>query len=202
MRNFGLLLGVLIGVAVSEQPSSAQILDYTVFERTLEALRIEAGIPAISAVIVQDGKVAWARGLGRQDLEGNVAARPDTPYVIGSLAQTLGSTVLLRKCVDQSYLETTDRVVRWMPAYPETETTVGELLSHIAPDKTFHYCPVATVGIDRRDRGMRGPKVSATSGTGTLRSARDDQLGSGPDARLPVGRRRGDVRARTIGALQ
>ena len=60
---------------------------------------------------------------------------------IGALAQTLGSTLLLRKCVDQSYLETTDQIVRWTPAYPETETTVGELLSHTAPDKTFHYAP-------------------------------------------------------------
>lgn len=140
MRNFGLLLGVLIGVAVFERPSSAQSFDYTIFERTLEALRIDAGIPAISAAIVQDGKI-WTSGLGRQDLEGNIAARADTPYVIGALAQTLGSTVLLRKCVDQSYLETTDRVIRWTPAYPEPETTVGELLSHTAPDKTFRYAP-------------------------------------------------------------
>jgi CubicO group peptidase (beta-lactamase class C family) len=132
---------VLIGVAVFEQPSSAQSLTYGLFEGTLDSLRAEAGIPAISATIVQDGTIAWARGLGRQDLEGNIAARPDTPYPIGALAQTLGTTVLLRKCVDQSYLETNDLVIRWTPTYPEAETTVGELLSHTAPDKTFHYAP-------------------------------------------------------------
>ncbi len=141
MRILGLLLGALIGVAVFEQPSSAQQnLDYAVFERTLESLRIEAGIPAISAVIVQDGTIPWARGLGYQDLEGRIAARPDTPYPIGALAQTLSSTLLLRKCVDESYLETTDLVIRWAP-YPEFDTTVGELLSHTAPDKTFRYAP-------------------------------------------------------------
>jgi CubicO group peptidase (beta-lactamase class C family) len=141
VRILGLLSGVLISIAVLEQPSSAQSLGpYELFARTLDSLRIEAGIPAISAVIVQDGKI-WSSGFGKQDIEGNVFARSDTPYVIGSLAQTLGSTLLLRKCVDQSYLETTDRVVRWTPAYPETETTVGELLSHTAPDKTFHYAP-------------------------------------------------------------
>ena len=141
MRIHGLLLGALIGVAVFEQPSSAQQnLDYAVFERTLESLRIEAGIPAISAVIVQDGTIAWARGLGYQDLEGRIAARPDTPYPIGALAQTLSSTLLLRKCVDESYLETTDAVIRWTP-YPESETTVAELLSHTSPDKTFRYAP-------------------------------------------------------------
>jgi CubicO group peptidase (beta-lactamase class C family) len=143
VRILGLLSGVLISVAVVGQSSSAQSLGlaYELFARTLESLRIEAGIPAISAVIVQDGKIPWTSGFGKQDIEGNVFARSDTPYVIGSLAQTLGSTLLLRKCVDQSYLETTDRIVRWTPAYPETETTVGELLSHTAPDKTFRYAP-------------------------------------------------------------
>jgi CubicO group peptidase (beta-lactamase class C family) len=140
VRTLRLLIGVLIALAVLEQPSSAQSLDYALFSRTLETLRIEAGIPAISLAIVQDGKI-WAAGLGRQDVEGNLAARPDTPYAIGALAQTLSSTLLLRKCADQSYLEVNDLVVRWTPAYQETETTVGELLSHTALDKTFRYAP-------------------------------------------------------------
>ncbi|HKH72649.1 MAG TPA: serine hydrolase domain-containing protein [Vicinamibacterales bacterium] len=141
MRILALLLGVLISLAAFEQSSSAQSFAYALFEGTLDSLRVEAGIPAISAAIVQDGTIAWTRGFGKQDLEGNIAARPDTPYPIGALAQTLGSTVLLRKCVDESYLEITDLVVRWMPAYPETDTSVGELLSHTAPDKTFRYAP-------------------------------------------------------------
>ena len=141
MRILGLLAGVLISVVSLEQPSSAQSLPYELFARTLESLRIEAGIPAISAAIVQDGKIAWSSGFGKQDIEANISARADTPYAIGSLAQTLGTTLLLRKCVDQSYLEVTDRVIRWTPAYPETETTVGELLSHTAPEKIFRYAP-------------------------------------------------------------
>jgi CubicO group peptidase (beta-lactamase class C family) len=141
VRILGLLSGVLISVAVFEQPSSAQNLTYELFARTLDSLRNEAGIPAISAVIVQDGKIAWTSGLGRQDLEGNTFARADTPYAIGSLAQTLGTTVLLRKCVDQSYLEIGDRITRWTPTYQEADTTVKDLLSHIAPDGTFRYAP-------------------------------------------------------------
>ncbi len=141
MRILGLLFGVLIGVVILEQPSSAQSLPYELFTRTLESLRREADIPAISAAIVQDGRIAWSSGFGKQDIEGNVSARADTPYAIGALAQTLGTTLLLRKCVDQSYLEITDRIVRWTPAYPEAETTVGELLSHTAPEKIFRYAP-------------------------------------------------------------
>jgi CubicO group peptidase (beta-lactamase class C family) len=141
VRISGLLVLALIGVAVFEQPSSAQNLDYAVFEATLEGLRNEAGIPAISAAIVKDGAIPWTRGLGFQDLEGRIQARSDTPYPIGALAQTLGTTLLLRRCVDQSYLETNDLVVRWVPTYAEAETTVGELLTHTALDKTFRYAP-------------------------------------------------------------
>jgi CubicO group peptidase (beta-lactamase class C family) len=163
VRRFVLLIGALIGVAVFEQPSSAQSLDYAVFQSTLESLRIEAGIPAISVAIVQDGSV-WARGLGRQDLEANIAARPDTPYVIGSLAQTLGSTVLLRKCVEESYLELGDPIVRWRPEYPETDTTVRDLLSHTATDGTFRYSPVrlsALTGVIEECAHRRYPQLLA-----------------------------------------
>src|SRR5690349_13411845 len=141
VRILARFAGVLIIVGFLEQSSSAQSpsLPYELFARTLESLRIEASIPAISAAIVQDGRIAWSGGFGKQDVEGNIFARADTPYAIGALAQTLGTTLLLRKCVDQSYLEVTDRVVRWTPTYPETETTVGELLSHTAPEKTFRY---------------------------------------------------------------
>lgn len=143
MRRFGLLIGALIGVAVFERPSSAQspVLDYAVFEGSLDGLRIEAGIPAISAAIVQDGRIAWSAGKGRVDVEANIAARPDSPYVVGSLAQTLGSTLLLRRCMDQSYLELGDNITRWTPAYPETSTSVRDLLTHTAPDGSFRYAP-------------------------------------------------------------
>jgi CubicO group peptidase (beta-lactamase class C family) len=163
VRKLGvLLLGALIGVAVFEQPSSAQSLTLRLFEDTLDSLRIEAGIPAISGAILQDGVVTWARGLGRQDLEGAVAARPDTPYVVGSLAQAIGTTVLLRKCIDQSYAEIVDKVVRWVPTYPEPETRIVELLSHTALDKTFHYDPArlsALTGVVEECATERYPRL-------------------------------------------
>jgi len=143
VRNLGLLVGALICVAVFGRPSSAQDpkdLKYEWFRRTLDSLRLEAGIPGMSVAIVENRTIAWASGLGLQDVEGNVLAKTDTPYVIGSLAQTLGSTLLLRKCVDQSYLEINDLVIRWIP-YPEPETTVASLLTHSAPDGTFRYAP-------------------------------------------------------------
>jgi CubicO group peptidase (beta-lactamase class C family) len=141
LRILGLVFGALIGVAVFEQPSSAQSYPLAIFQRTIESLREEAAIPAMSGAILQDGLVVWAWADGRQDVEGAIAARPDTPYVVGALGQSMGSTLLLRKCIDQSYADVGDLVVRWSPAYPEPSTTIAELLSHTAPGGTFRYDP-------------------------------------------------------------
>jgi CubicO group peptidase (beta-lactamase class C family) len=131
-----LLAGVVVG-----RPGSAQVLALSIFERYLDALRIEAAIPGLSAAIVQNGVVVWDRGFGRQDVEANIAARSDTPYVIGDLSQTLGATLTLKVCVDESYAEVEDVVRRWYPAYPEPATTLEDLLAHRSPLRAFRYAP-------------------------------------------------------------
>ena len=95
----------------------------------------------MSFAIVQDGMVVRAGGRGQQDVQGAIAARADTPYVVGALAQTVGSTLLLRKCIDQSYAAVSDPVVRWSPSYPEPSTTIAELLSHTAAGGAYRYDP-------------------------------------------------------------
>jgi CubicO group peptidase (beta-lactamase class C family) len=119
--------------------ASAQSLSFSLFERYLESLREEAGIPGLSAVIVQNGTVAWERGFGRQDVENSIAATPTTPYPIGDVSQALGAAFLLRKCVDESYAEVGDRVVRWVPQYSDASTTIRQLLSHTNAGGGFAY---------------------------------------------------------------
>jgi CubicO group peptidase (beta-lactamase class C family) len=121
--------------------ASAQTLTVSLFERYLETLRVQAGIPGLSGAVIQSGVLVWEKGLGRQDVAQNIAATPDTPYVIGGVSQALGSTLLLRKCVDQSYMSTLDPVTQWFPAFSEPQTLVGHLLSHAAPGGGFKYDP-------------------------------------------------------------
>jgi CubicO group peptidase (beta-lactamase class C family) len=142
VRRLAIVIGVVIAIAVSQQPSSAQILAFSLFAGYVESFRREAGIPAVSAVIVQNRAIVWERGFGLQDVQGAVAAQPETPYPIGTLSQAIGSTLVLRKCLEQSYAELSDKVVRWWPQYPEPLTTIGQLLSHTAPTGTFQYNPV------------------------------------------------------------
>ncbi len=78
-------------------PSAGMI---PVLDSYLEALRQQSGIPGMSAAIVRDGAVVWAKGYGFQNVAARVRATPDTPYLVGDLSGTLAA-VLLLQCVEQ-----------------------------------------------------------------------------------------------------
>ena len=139
LHRFFIALSVIAAVLLFGQRPSAQGLTFSLFERYLESLRVNAGIPGLSALVAQDGHELWAGGLGRADVNGFVAARPDTPYLVGGLSQTVGAALLLRKCVDQSFGELNDPVSAWVPGFAEAETTLAHLLAHVAPSGAFNY---------------------------------------------------------------
>ena len=130
-------------VAISAvTPASAQVdLPYALFSGYLDEYRKQYGIPALSAVVIQRGVRVWSAGLGKQDVEGNVSARDDTPYFVGNLSQIFGSTLLLEKCYDQDTLELKDSMVRWVP-YEDAATTIGQLLTHQSPAGAYAYDPL------------------------------------------------------------
>jgi CubicO group peptidase (beta-lactamase class C family) len=133
---------VLASVAIpAVTPASAQTYAYTVFQNYLNSYREQFGIPGLSFVIIQGGKVfpGGAGGLGKQDVEANVPASENTPYFVGNLSQIFGSTLLLEKCYDQDTLELTDHVTRWVPEFPEQSTTVGQLLTHQSQSGVYAY---------------------------------------------------------------
>jgi CubicO group peptidase (beta-lactamase class C family) len=131
-------LTVLIVALGVGQQASAQSLTLSIFEQYLNSLREQAAIPGLSAAIVQNGALAWKNAWGRQDVEGSLAARTDTPYQIGGLSQALGSALLLRRCVDESYLTIGDKVTRWDSSFPESQTTIANLLTHASPAGGYH----------------------------------------------------------------
>lgn len=141
MRTTRTVAVALLALVALGQHLSAQSLTFSLFERYLESLRVETGIPGLSAAIVQNGRVAWEGGFGFQNVESAVRAEADTPYPIADLSQTVASTLLLQQCVDSGRLEVSDRVRRWVSPYPDETTTVGELLRHASPAGGFKYDP-------------------------------------------------------------
>jgi CubicO group peptidase (beta-lactamase class C family) len=142
LRRLSIATAVLLSIVVSAQRTEAQGLTFSLFERYIESFRVEAGIPGISALIIQNGTVVWERGLGRRDVESGAPAELNTPYLIGGLSQTFGATLLLRKCVDQWGAQLDDPVALRSSTYPDPVTTLRQLLSHTAPGGAgFLYSP-------------------------------------------------------------
>jgi CubicO group peptidase (beta-lactamase class C family) len=139
LRVFRIAVVVSLALAAGQQ-SYAQDLTSSLLERYLESLRQQAGIPGMSAAVVQSGRIVWEKGFGLQNVERVIAARPDTPYPVADLSQTFAATVLLRECVDQGYLEVSDKVRRWNSQYPDRDITVSQLLAH-ASSGSYKYDP-------------------------------------------------------------
>jgi CubicO group peptidase (beta-lactamase class C family) len=120
----------------------AQNLPFLLFERYLEPLRVSAGIPGLSAAIVQDGNVLWELGLGLRDIEGNHAATPGTPYLIGDLTQAITGTLVLH-CAQRGVLQLDQPIGRWAPQTSSPSSTLLALLTHSnsAAPNGFRYDP-------------------------------------------------------------
>ena len=132
----------------------AQNLVFSLFERYLESLRIQAGIPGLSAAVVQNGTIVWERGFGQADVENSLPARPDTPYHLADLTQLL-TTQLLAQCAERGRVRAEDSIRQWVPL-ADPPATVGQLLSHSSgAPPAFKYEParfaLLTVPVEQCD---------------------------------------------------
>jgi CubicO group peptidase (beta-lactamase class C family) len=131
----------LVAIVALCNGAAAQNLAFSLFERYLESLRVQVGIPAVSAAILQDGQTVWERGFGMADLESSIAARPDTPYLVGDLTQVF-TTLLLARCAEEARVFRTDPIRQWVPLAPDPPATINQILSHTGgPTGTFKYDP-------------------------------------------------------------
>ena len=122
--------------------SQVNVLTASPFESYLESLRAQAGIPGMSAALVQNGQIVWERGFGFQNQESRIRATPDTPYPIGDISQTFAS-VLVLQCAEQRRLRIDDLLRQHGGTVPEQSATLRQVLSHAsgAPAGSFHYDP-------------------------------------------------------------
>lgn len=141
-----LVVLVLATAVAGGQQSPASVpspLVFPPFETYLEALRVQTGIPGMSAAVIQDGQIAWERGFGFQNVAARQRATPDTPYLIGDLTGTV-SAVLLLQCVEQRRMHLDEPVRNYGVSSVEPGVTMRQLLSHTSPGdagETFKYNP-------------------------------------------------------------
>jgi CubicO group peptidase (beta-lactamase class C family) len=119
---------------------SAQDLPYQVFERYVEPLAQQIGMPGLSAVIVRNNRVAWRRGYGFADAENRVTMSTDTPMPIGGAMQAI-TGVLIGVCVDRLQLRVDQGIREFVPTFPQP-ASIRHVLSHASTGR-FQYDPTA-----------------------------------------------------------
>ena len=135
------VIGLIAFAAPSAQLTSDRDQRITVFTQYLESLRLQAGIPGLSAAITSSGRIIWEAGLGFADVESRVAAAPHTPYPIASITKTATSMLLMR-CIELGRLNLDAPMRAYTAAVPDANATVRQVLamaSDAAAGSTYRY---------------------------------------------------------------
>ncbi|HEY8558888.1 MAG TPA: serine hydrolase [Pyrinomonadaceae bacterium] len=128
--------------AIKQTVSNPEAGRLAQFEAQLENLRQELKIPALSAAIVKDQKVFWAKGFGFADLENKIPATEHTAYHLASLTKTFASTILMR-LVQEGKIKLDDPVSKYgITLESDGVVRVRHLLSHTSegvPGEAYRY---------------------------------------------------------------
>lgn len=96
-----------------------------------------ARAPGLSAAVVRDGRVTWARGYGFADLARRAPVTTDTLFITASVSKP-ATAMALMQLVDQRRIGLDDNVSRHMPfavahpRFPRAAITARMLLTHTA----------------------------------------------------------------------
>ena len=112
------------------------------FEKLLDNLRLDLKIPAISAAVIRDHRIIWAKGFGYADVEKKIDATELTSYRVASITKTYASTVIMQ-LVNEGKIDLGSPVSDYGINLPDRGTIrVKHLLSHTSqytPGKFFRY---------------------------------------------------------------
>ncbi len=111
------------GTAAADRERLAQ------FQQSLDSLRRHYGIPGLSAVIVNNGRIIWEGGFGFQDVQNQIPATPDTPYRTASITKTFASMLLMR-CVELGTLNLDTPIRNYTSGIADSRVTVRHLFTH------------------------------------------------------------------------
>jgi len=129
------------------------------FEAELENLRQLMKIAGMSAAVVKDGQVVWARGFGFADVEKGIPAAPETPYHLASVTKPFAALVIMQ-LVQEGKLSLDDPVSRYGVSLPEGDkVTVRHLMSH-----TSAGTPGARYEYDGNRYGLLSQVIQASTG--------------------------------------
>ncbi len=145
-----LLLGATIhaGIVEKSREDLKERINDAIFDRLIEKTMRAAHMSALSAAIIKDGKLVWAKGYGLYDRENGKEARNDTVYLVASISKTITATAIMQ-LQEKGLLSIDDDVNKYLPfalrnpKYPDKPITIKMFLSHtssLAVDPPAFYC--------------------------------------------------------------
>ncbi|MEJ6951368.1 serine hydrolase domain-containing protein [Natronospora cellulosivora (SeqCode)] len=118
----------------------ADFVDYSeVIEETeqmIQDILIEKNILGLSATVVNQDEIIWAKGFGYADLENEIKASHKTIYCIASVTKPITATAIMI-LVDQGLVELDEHIINYIPqlslkGQDYKDIKVKHLLSHSA----------------------------------------------------------------------
>ncbi len=113
----------------------------TRFESQIRFFQELLKIPGISAGIVKDQRLVWAKGFGYADYK-KTEATPATPYQIASVSKTFGATLLMQ-LVESGKVSLDDPMSKYSDQYKSDLVKVRHVLTHTSegdvPGEHYEY---------------------------------------------------------------
>src|SRR5262245_20686989 len=155
----------------------------TRFTDYVEALRAQAGIPGLSAIIVGPEDILWEHAFGQQDIARSISTKTYTPFQLDGLTQVFTAVMTLR-CVEEGTLSLSDRIGSFDKDSPDANATIEQVLTHTSgppANLVFSYRPDRLAPLTRVIRACAAGSYRKTLANLLDRLAMVDSV-PGPDA--------------------
>lgn len=122
---------------VSPPPTAERLPGIAGAEQVIQETMAASNIPGIAAAIIRDGAVAWSKGFGLADVEGEIPMTVDSVMNVASISKTFVNAAVLQ-LVERGRIGLDDDVNRHLsfkvvhPKHPDTAITVRQLLTHMS----------------------------------------------------------------------
>ncbi len=106
----------LLALAFAALPDTLTPSPYAQLDRALDSLAVRYELPGLAAAVVADGEIAFARGYGWADIEGQRPVTAATPFRIASLTKPIAATAMLQ-LVERGQLDLDRPFTDYVPAW-------------------------------------------------------------------------------------
>jgi len=157
-----LATGSLAACGSTAAPEPLQVTyeaDLVGFPARLDSLRVQLRIPGMSAALVHEGEVIWARGFGLANVETHLPATSATPFHLASLTKPFAATILMQ-LVEAGSVDLDAPVSDYGVDLQSTGVIrVRHLLTHTSegtPGSAYHYSGNRFAYLDQVIRSASG----------------------------------------------